>query len=44
LKIVANPPNKMIHEFKGYYQADVDSVKEGLALKNTLWTNTIVAS
>ncbi len=43
-KIVVNPPEKAIYDFKGYFQAEDSSTKEGLSLKNTLWANTILAS
>lgn len=45
--IVANPPNDLIYDFKGYFQQGRDSVnaqREALSLENTLWSNTVLAS
>ena len=44
IEIYVNPPEKEINDFKGYYQMYPGAPKEGLSLKHTLWTNTIVAS
>ena len=44
IRITANPPDKEIYDFKGYYQVDADKPIEGLSLKNTLWANCIMAS
>ena len=46
-QIVANPPNDLIYDFKGFFQigTDYDVVsKEALSLENTLWQNTVLAS
>ena len=47
ITLVANPPNDLIYDFKGYmaYGPDLDSSqKEALSLENTLWQNTVLAS
>eukprot|EP00347_Sterkiella_histriomuscorum_P018769 403344250 len=44
MKITANPPEREIYDFKGYYQIDQDTAIEGLSLKNTVWANCIMAS
>ena len=44
LNIVANPPNKIIDDFKGFYEVEGENLKEALSLENTLWANTILAS
>ena len=49
---MANPPNDLIYDFKGYFQkgkfrasfSDEDALKEPLSLENTLWANTVLAS
>ena len=45
-RIVANPPNDQIYDFRGYFQLGKDSEatqKEGLSLETTLWQNTVLA-
>ena len=45
-KIIANPPNNLIYDFKGVYHSDDSEscIKEPLSLENTLWANTVLAS
>jgi len=42
--LVALPPNDHIYDFKGYMEQVVGERKEPLALENTLWANTVLAS
>ena len=46
--LVANPPNNLIYDFKGFFSTsmdeDDDQAKESLSLENTLWSNTVLAS
>jgi len=46
--VVANPPNDLIYDFKGFFSTSLDEenneAKEPLSLENTLWANTVLAS
>lgn len=46
--MVANPPNDLIYDFKGFFSTSIDEdndeAKESLSLENTLWANTVLAS
>ena len=46
--LIANPPNDLIYDFKGFFSThedeDNDEAKESLSLENTLWANTVLAS
>jgi phospholipid-translocating ATPase len=45
---VANPPNDLIYDFKGFFSTSIDEdndeAKESLSLENSLWANTVLAS
>lgn len=47
-KIVANPPNDLIYDFKGQFimnnSLGENNYVEPLSLENTLWSNTVLAS
>ncbi len=43
-KVVANPPNDQIYDFKGFFRKEDDNIMEPLSLENTLWANTVLAS
>jgi hypothetical protein len=40
------PPNEQIYDFKGYYQPAGEDLeeREPLALENTMWQNSVLAS
>ena len=51
--ILANPPNDLIYDFKGYFQQGKEessmnfgeeTQREPLSLENSLWANTVLAS
>ena len=43
-KIFVSPPSKRIEDFKGYYIANSDNLKEPLSIDNSLWANTVLAT
>lgn len=45
--MVANEPNDLIYDFKGYFEFTEDNgetLRESLSLENTMWANTVLAS
>ena len=42
--VMCTCPNDLIYDFKGYFESKIGSHREPLALENTLWADTVLAS